>query len=180
MNKSPKGFTLIETVVVIAVISITLPVLIFIIMSLMRMQLKINRLNQVKREGDYIINTIENSIRDKAVSIHSTIPLEDNIECSTDNSTFSGSSLYFLDKTGKWFGYEGGINTIASTSTISTINLTSSNITISGFSIRCSRKAIFSPPTVAISFTIGFNSNSTRPEEISSMFYQTRIKLRNY
>lgn len=176
-----KSFTLIETVVVIAVIGLTLPVLFAIVLTLMRQQVKIYRLSQIKREGDYLISIMENTIRDKAISIHSIKPAVDaNIVCSSDNSFSSGPPLYFLDETKKWFGYEGGVNTIASASAVSTINLTSNKTIISGFSISCSRKAIYSPPSVSISFTIEYNTTSTRPEETTSMYYQTRVKLRSY
>ena len=67
MKKFNKGFTLIETIVVIAVIGLTLPVLFATILTLMRQQIKIYRLSQVKREGDYIINLMENTIRNRAV-----------------------------------------------------------------------------------------------------------------
>ncbi|EKE14302.1 MAG: hypothetical protein ACD_12C00581G0001, partial [uncultured bacterium] len=58
-----KSFTLIETIVVVAVIGLTLPVLFAIIFILMREQVKINRLSQIKKEGDYIITLMENTIK---------------------------------------------------------------------------------------------------------------------
>ncbi|MFA5770474.1 MAG: type II secretion system protein [Patescibacteria group bacterium] len=181
-----KSFTLIETIVVVAVIGLTLPVLFAIIFILMRQQTKINRLSQVKREGDYVINLMENTIKNDAITIHSGKPADDaNITCSLANSSFSGPPLYFLDKTRRWFGYEDGVNTIASASSaVSSINLTSSKAKISSFSLSCSRENLFSPASISLSFKIEYCNdvacNQTRPEETASLFYQTRIKLRNY
>lgn len=187
MKKSLKGFTLIETIVVVAVIGLTLPVLFAIIFILMREQVKIYRLNQIKKEGDYIISLMENTIKNDAVTIHSGNPPTDaNIICSIADSSYSGPPLYFLDKTKKWFGYENGVNTIATASALATpsISLTSSKIKISSFSLSCSKKNLYSPAAILLSFKIEYCNDvacsQTRPEETASLFYQARIKLRNY
>lgn len=185
-----KGFTLIETIVVIAVIGITLPVLIAIILTLMRQQLKINRLSEIKREGDYISSTLENTIRDRAVSIHSGLPVNDSTEICEVALSFSNpaSSLYFLDKNNNWFGFQFSGNTIASESadlSNPSINMTSAKIFISNFSINCTRNTVYSAQSVQFSFDVCYdtglpNCATTRPEEITSLHYQSRIKLRNY
>ena len=129
---------------------------------------------------------MKNTIRDGAITVHSAKPAdESNVVCNTDSSSFSGSNLYFLDKNKQWYGYEGGSNTIASASANPSVNLTSSKILISNFSIDCSRKTIYSPPSVSVSFDVCYDTGagictSARPEEISSLHYRTRMKLRNY
>ncbi|MFA6533003.1 MAG: type II secretion system protein [Patescibacteria group bacterium] len=185
-----KGFTLIETIVVIAVIGITLPVLFAIIFTLMRQQLKINRLSEIKREGDYISSVIENTIKDRAISIHSGLPANDSTKICEEALSFSNpaTSLYFLDKNGNWFGYQFTGNNLASESADlenPSINLNSSNIFISNFTINCSRNTVYSAQSIQISFDICYNTGlpnceSTRPEEITFLYYQSRIKLRNY
>lgn len=186
-----KGFTIIETIVVIAVIGITLPVLFAIILTLMRQQLKINRLSEIKREGDYVSSVIENTIKDRAVSIHSLLPANDTtIVCESANSSSNSSaaSLYFLDKNKNWFGYQFAGTTIASKSADlvnPSIDLNSSKIFISTFSISCSRNTVYSPPSVQFSFDVCYDTGlpdctTTRPEEITSLHYQSKIKLRNY
>lgn len=182
------GFTLIEIIVVIAVIGLTLPVLFSTILTLMRQQVKIYRLSQIKREGDYLVNIMKNIIRDNTVTIHTNTPPNDaNIICKNVGTSASGTSLYFLDKNKQWFGYLATVNSIASTSAnlASPINLTSNKTIVSNFSIYCSRTSIFSPAAILFSFDICFDTGSgvctsTRPEEITSMHYQTRIKLRSY
>ena len=84
-----KAFTLIETIVVIAVIGITLPVIFTIILALMREQVKIYRMSQVKREGDYAINLMENTIRNKAVTIYKLAVLDDFNSASPADLTSS-------------------------------------------------------------------------------------------
>ena len=91
-----KGFTLIETIVVVAVIGLTLPVIFSIFFVLFQQQTKIYRLNTVKKEGDYVINLIENTIRDDAVTIlssNSPIPPDaTNLKCANDSTSYSSTS----------------------------------------------------------------------------------------
>jgi len=183
-----KSFTLIETIVVIAVIGLTLPVIFAIIFSFINQQVKIYRLSQTKRDGDYLINIMENTIRNNAISVHSARPADDtNIICNNVGTSPSGTSLYFLNKNKQWFGYLATGNSVASASVnlASAINLTSSKTLVSNFSIYCSRNTVYSAPSILLSFdvcyiTSGGSCTSTRPEEIASMHYQTRIKLRSY
>jgi len=190
-----RSFTLIETIVVVAVIGLTLPVLFAIIFTLIKQQVKIYRLSQVKREGDYVINLMENTIRNRAISIHSDTPTEVNIVCKGVVGSYlysSTSSLYFRDKDKQWFGYLFDSDSIASKSAdldnplnVLTSALTSSKTIVYNFSISCSRNTIYSPPSVSFDFDVCFVTGagictSTRPEEIASIHYQTRIKLRSY
>ncbi len=182
------GFTLIETIVVVAVIGLTLPVLIGAVFVMVRQQTKIIRLSQVKREGDYIINLMENTIRDKAVSIHSGQPDDTNIICKIVGTPPSAPSLYFFDRDKQWFGYIFDTSAIASKSAdldnlpnVLTYVLTSSKSKVSAFSIGCSRVTDFSAPVVTLSFDICYETcNMARPEDYAKLHYQTRIKLRNY
>jgi len=186
------GFTLIETIVVIAVIGLTLPVLFSVIFTLMRQQVKIYRLSQIKREGDYVINLMENTIRNRAVTIYKSAVLDDvNIVCKTAGSSWPNP--YFFDEDKRWFVYSASGNSVVSTSANLSpppinliINLTSSKIIVSGFSISCSRNSVYSPASISLSFDVCYdtglpNCATTRPEEFTpTLHYQTRIKLRNY
>jgi len=188
--KRNRSFTLIETIVVVAVLGLTLPVIFSIFFVLLQQQTKIYRLNTTKKEGDYVISLIENTIKNDAVTIlNSNSPMPPdatNTECDADSSSYSSNSnLYFLDKEGEWFGYLiNGTAIASSSSSLASINLTSSKTRITGFSISCSRAFQYSQPSIGISFDIEFCNDSecsqTRPEETSSLHYQTKIKLRNY
>jgi prepilin-type N-terminal cleavage/methylation domain-containing protein len=177
-----KGFTIIETIVVIAVIGITLPVLFAIIFTLMRQQLKINRLSEIKREGDYVSSVIENTIKDRAVSIHSNLPVNDSTKICEEALSFSSpdANLYFLDKNKNWFGYQFSGNTLSSESANlvnPSINLNSSKIIILNFSINCTRNTVYTAQSVEFSFDVCYDTGlpdcaTTRPEEVTSLHYQ--------
>jgi len=184
--RQKKCFTLIEMIVVIATIGLVLPALFSIIFSILQQQVKIQRLSIVKREGDYVLNVIENTIRNYGESIHSaTPPTESNKICQS--SSLENAS-YFKDKFGNWFRfYLNTTNSISSESSVlnnglpGSVSLNSSQTKITNFSIQCYRTSLYSPPVVNISFTIEYNTTSLRVEEkVTPLTYQTKVKLRSY
>ena len=183
--KKNKAFTLIEVIVVIGVIGIVLPVLFSIIFSILQQQTKIQRLSLVKKEGDYILNVIENVVRNYAVKIYSENSFI-NEKCASAGSTYgpeNGNTFYFQDKYNRWFNFYLNSTTITSNSAnlSSSVNLNSSQTKISSFSLQCYRSALYSPPIISINFTIEYNTNSNRAEEkIIPLTYQTKIKLKSY
>jgi len=180
-----KSFTLIEMIVVIATIGLVLPTLFAIIFSILQQQVKIQRLSIVKREGDYVLNVMENIIRNYGESIHSaTPPTESNKICQS--SSLENAS-YFKDKFGNWFRfYLDETNSISSESSVlnndspGSILLNSSQTKITNFSIQCYRTALYSPPVINISFTISYYTSSSRVEDAASFNYQTKVKLKSY
>ena len=184
--RQKKCFTLIEMIVVIATIGLVLPALFAIIFSILQQQVKIQRLSIVKREGDYVLNVMENTIRNYGESIHSaTPPTESNKICQ---SSSLGNASYFKDKFGNWFRfYLNTTNSISSESSVlnnglpGSVSLNSSQTKITNFSIQCYRTSLYSPPVVNISFTIEYNTTSLRVEEkVTPLTYQTKVKLRSY
>lgn len=182
---SKKSFTLIETIVVIAVIGLMLPALFSLIFSTLQEQAKINRLSEVKKQGDSATTVIENVIRGNAVKVYSDQLLSQE-QCKTAGSFWDQTAsnlLYFKDKDGHWFRfYSNSDGRIASESSIlSTTNtITSSKVNIDNFLIGCTRRAASSAPMVKLSFTLTYNPVSTRVEENASLPYRTNILLRNY
>lgn len=187
IKKVHVGFTLIEMIVVIAVIAVTLPSVFAIVFTIVRQQTKIYRISKVKKEGDYILNLISNAIKNSAVSIHSSSPATTlNEICLLVQSPAPTTSLYFQDSTNNWFGYLSASNTISSASSNlgSPAALNSNIILINNFSIGCEKTASFSNANILFSFDICYNTGSglctsTRPEETASLHYQTRVKMRN-
>jgi len=183
--KKDKAFTLIEVMVVIAAIGIVLPALFSIIFTILQQQIKIQRLSIVKREGDYVINLLENIIRNNAVKIYSDQTLN-NEQCTTENPSYgpqNGQNFYFRDKFDRWFKfYQDSTNLASNSANLSLpINLNSQQTKITSFSIECYRTALYSPAVVGITFTIEYNTASSRPEEkVTPLTYKTKIKLRNY
>lgn len=193
--KKNKGFTLIEMILVIGSIGLTLPLLFSIIFTILQQQVKISRLTEVKKQGDYILNVITNTIRNYAVTIHSALPPnQSNLTCNFYPEQ-PISVAYFLDKYTTYFRFcksSDGINCddnnnyIASFSSILnngsplTIPLNNNKIKITDFTLTCYKKTQFASPVVGIKFTISYNTSSTRPEENAQMTYQTKVKLRIY
>ena len=192
--KKNKGFTLIEMIVVISTIALSLPILFSIVFTILQQQTKIYRLTEVKRQGDYVLNTMENLIKNYAASVHSSQPpSENNKICQWQNEqTING---YFLDKFGSYFRFcrsntgsncDADGNYIASFSSIlnngnsQTIPLNNDKVRISDFLLTCYQTNPYSPPVVGISFIIYYNTTSTRPEDKAQMTYQTKVKLRSY
>jgi type II secretory pathway pseudopilin PulG len=180
-----KSFTLIEMIVVIATIGLVLPALFAIIFSILQQQVKIQRLSIVKREGDYALNVMENIIRNYGESIHSATPPTENNKICQSSSLEDAS--YFKDKFGNWFRfYLDTTNYISSESSVlnngsrGSVSLNSSQTKISNFSVQCYRTALYSPPVINISFTISYNTSSSRGEETAFFNYQTKVKLKSY
>lgn len=182
-----KSFTLIETIVVLSIILLIIPIIYIIIFNLVQQQIKVYRLTTIKNEGDYIINTLNYLIRNEATAIYSSIPADDTTRvCLTsDYSPTPENGLYFLNKSNNLFRIFLDNNKIASQST-STIYLNSDKTMIDNFNIICqSGNDIYSSPIVIINFNICFkNSNSqcssNKAEEINNLYYQTAIKLRSF
>jgi type II secretory pathway pseudopilin PulG len=179
-----KSFTLIEMIVVIATIGLVLPALFAIIFSILQQQVKIQRLSIVKREGDYVLNVMENTIRNYAVKIYSESSFTSE-RCTGENPTYgpsNGSNFFFRDKSDRWFSFYQNSNNISSNSAnlSSPVNFNSSQTKITNFSVQCYRTALYSPPVINISFTISYNTSSSRAEETASFNYQTKVKLKSY
>jgi len=186
--KKLKAFTLIEMLVVVAVIGLVLPAIFAIVFGIARQQTKIMRLSQVKGEGDYILTVITNNIRNNAISIHTDTPGDSlNEVClNVESQSPIPSSLYFLDSEGATFGFSFAGNKVSSESSVVATSLLNTDKTIvSNFEIGCTKTATFSNPTVLINFDICYDTGtgtciSTRPEEIANLHYETTVKLRKF
>ncbi len=186
MGRIKQAFTLIEMIVVVGVIGLVLPLLFSIIFLLIQQQIKLIRVQEVKKQGDLIINLIETTIRNSAVAVYSDSSLT-NIECSSEETSYpvsypsspsSGNNVYFKDKFGNWFNYSLNLTNISSNSATTNFNLNNDRTMISDFRIQCRRINRYAYPVIYISFTIDYNPPSTKSEERAAMSYQTRIKLR--
>jgi len=186
-----KSFTLIETIVVVAILGLVTPLIFSIIFGLVREQTKVFKISQVKKEGDYILNVVSNLIKNNALSIHSDDPPSDaNEKCKiieTYNST--NNKLIFKDKEDYWFRifWDQTNEKISSysSSTTNPIDLNSTTVLIENFQIGCDKTSLYSPAIVSLNFDICYKTSagnciSARPEETASLHYQTKIKLRNF
>lgn len=177
------GYTLIEMVVVIGIIVIVLPALFSTIITILQQQSKIYQLQEVKRQGDNALTTIENLIRNSARTLSLTSNFDEaNQICRNPQEQTSGpyTSLYFKDDTGNYFQLYLNSTKITSQSAIlnNIVNsdLTGSKIQVDSFSLSCVKRAEFSTPLVSISFSLKYKDSSPNAP---SMTYQTKVKMRN-
>lgn len=178
MNKR-KGFTLVEVIVVIAAIGIVLPALFAILFSLLKQQIKIYQLSEVKRQGDYAFSIMESTVRLNALSIYeatNTTPV-----CANAGDTNIPAGFFHDDKD-NWFRYAISSGRIASQSSVAgaTVDLTTNAVTISNLVIQCSRTARYSAPIISLQFTVTAGTAASPTEKRATMTYRTRIQLRNY
>lgn len=179
------SFTLIETILVIGIVSLSLPLIFSIFYSIIRQQFRIYELTQVKREGDQILTLIESTINNYAIAIHSSLPISESNEICVDPTEGEKQIGYFKDWFSNWFRYSlqpTGCTqncALASTSAViaETVNLNSDKTKISNFSFSCYRTNNFSPPIIKIGFSICYWLNNTCDYVLN---YQTKFKLKNY
>jgi prepilin-type N-terminal cleavage/methylation domain-containing protein len=187
---SKKGFTLIEMLIVIAIIAITLPVVFSIFVVSLQSQAKVFVLQNVKKNGDSALDVIEYLVKNKIYTIYSDSGLTNEVCTTRSNqgtdatySSSSGNPLYFADKDGNSF-YVDQVNDSGTTRIAyyypDAHFLTTPLVAVQNFSISCSRSSFLSPPVIAISFTVSQLDSVTRHENTATLNYQTKIKLRSY
>ena len=173
-NTHTKGFTLVELVLVLGILGILLPAVFSLFVANLRAQTKVLILQDVKRNGDTALDTIEILVKAKAKSIEQQ---DGTPVCTTSGSTYSGD-LYFVDDAGNRFMFNQSNNRIASESA-ATDYLTTNKVSVSSFEMSCDRSSLFVAPLISISFTIDQAQTTSRAEESASLQYQTKIRLRN-
>ncbi|OGK14619.1 hypothetical protein A3C98_00120 [Candidatus Roizmanbacteria bacterium RIFCSPHIGHO2_02_FULL_37_15] len=188
-----KGFTFVETLVVISVLGIVLPIVFTVLYVILQHQIRIFRVTEVKRIGDNIIQVLETNIQNYAYTIYDGLT-----EICDANPAIPfphiGDPTSFRDKYKSPFSIEHNppdliisypaIVPPAPTFAFSQGQLNSSKIEVTSFSISCNRASIYSPPVVSISFRIcykiGSNCLTPRPEERVFLDYQSSIILTSY
>lgn len=198
MGINKKSFTLIEMIIVIGIVALSMPALFGLIFSIINQQSKIYRLSEVKKQGDLVISSMSQVIKNYAVDIYSNSSLTAK-RCDSAGSIYpaaggtnDGSTFYFKDQFGNSFRFyrytSGGGSFIASdsarpaSSSPERFLLTANNIRIlsNSFTISCSRTALYSSPIVQILLTLEYNTSSTRPDEKANLTYRSSVKLRSF
>jgi len=190
--KFMEAFTLLETIVVVTIIGLVLPAIFSIIFIILQQQVKVLRLQQVKKEGDFVMSLMEYTIREKAVGIYNDSDVSDpaHAQCTAKNSSYSSDTrpLYLKDNNNNWFNYYLDTGLVSSNAAIfsEALNLTTDKVLASELQITCNRTGLFSPPTIAIRLTLcyktsaGSCASTGRPEDTASMTYNSRVKLNSY
>jgi len=187
--KSKKSFTIIEMVIVVGVLSFTLPLLFSIIFLILRQQTNVYSLQELKNQGDNAFSTIQSTIKQDGVNIvnPSITPFPpyptiiDNCPTYPTPSLTPAPYIFLYDSQGKDFSYYMVGSRIASNSAANSISnyfLTSDKISISNLQFSCYHSNQFSPPIVWTSFKVS-RIVGTDPTPVY-MQYSTKFQLRNY
>ncbi|MBI3620194.1 hypothetical protein HY214_03580 [Candidatus Roizmanbacteria bacterium] len=203
MNKQRNGkhaFTFIEMIVVVGVLLVALPALFSIFFAVVSEQVKVIRLSQVKREGDFALGVMSSVIKGSALAIYSATTAQctaNNFtgpQCSVAGTSYSdsGGAFCFKEKwpAGSGFNFSQTTNSISSASAVfaaTPVNLVSDKMYVTNFTLKCTRTATYSPPIVTVSFDICYNTGNSaspcvgyRPQDVASLHYQTSIKMTSY
>jgi prepilin-type N-terminal cleavage/methylation domain-containing protein len=175
--KKSLGFTLIEMLVVIMIVAVTLPLLMTVFVSVLRQQARVKGLEIAKSQADEALSLIKTTIKNNALSIHSSSPATDANEiCNTQTaSQVVSNPMVFLDNDGNSFYFDLSAQSMRlnSTSQASPTAITSAPATISNLSFSCERRSNTSNPIISVSF------QTSHPLMGFSINYQTKILLRN-
>lgn len=196
MQNYRRAFTFIEMIVVVGVIALVLPIIFGILFAIMQQQIKIYKLTEAKRQGDYALNVMETTIRNNAISTHSASPAISGVvadggnEVCKDTTSSATNFSYFMDKTdnSKWFGYVPDTTATKISSDSANVaskgDLTTSKVRVENFALTCMKSSSYSLPIISVSFDICYNngvscSTAARSEEMTKLTYSTSIILRN-
>ena len=165
--KLKQSFTFIETLVVIALFGLILPLVLTMLFTILRQQLRIFALSEVKRQGDYIVSFLDGTIRENAYRLYdfsgseicdesSVSPFPHEGEPSTFHDKFN--SIFSIDYTypNLTFNYPSQVFP-APTFSFPQGLLNSSRVLIESYAISCIRSSEYSAPLISINFTICFN-----------------------
>lgn len=189
-NKLPHrkcSFTLIEMIVVVGIIAFVMPVVFSIVFVIFQQQARIYNLQEVKRQGDNTINTIQNTIKLYGATVvdptlYPTLfpTIVDICPVFPTPSLSPQPYLFMYDKSNTAFSYVFKDDSIASSSpsnNIIDLMLTSNKVVISNVKFSCFRSNQFSPAVIGAEFDV---SRIINGQTAASMHYNTRFKLTNY
>lgn len=182
------SFTLVEMIVVVGIIAFVMPVVFSIVFVIFQQQARIYNLQEVKRQGDNTINTIQSTIRlygakivDPTLYPTTLFPtIIDTCPIYPTPSLSPRSYLFLYDKSNTAFSYVYKNDSIASSSpsnNIIDLMLTSNRVTISNVQFSCFRSNEFSPAIIGAEFDV---SRIVGGETAATLHYRTKFKLTNY
>lgn len=170
------GYTMIELLISTAIISIIVPSLFALLFLGFRIQIKSRIINQVKREGDFAMNSMVHTIRNFARGT--------SISCGTTSRDMITDSISFVDKNDRsvTFIYKiennESVDLIASSSVrfgiASSSFITTETTNITDFSLLCINSSTNGNPIITISFTI-----TSVIDPSLSLTYRNKVMLRS-
>lgn len=162
-----RGFTLIEILTVVGILSILGALVVSILTTTLRETNKSDLLNVARASGDTALNQMVKSIR-YAKS------LDNPATCTTPVTTSSITFTSLLDLRQTTYACGGGTISSNSASLFDTTGLK-----VSACSFTCSQATTLDPPTITIQYTLTPRNPGTFTESKFTQSFQTSVTLRN-
>lgn len=185
-NKTQKAFTLVEVIIVVAILGIVLQIVATILVTIMRQQTAIIRFGDVKKEGDQILARIKSEIQTKAKNTYNdTAP---GTEICTSASATNMLGEYFSKKTGGYFAINRVLPNLPTTpgkitfidvTAGTTIDLSSKKVNITGVTFECVKLGTYANKLIAIDFDIQATTNLMIAEGNPKLHYSTKVLIKD-
>ncbi len=194
-----KAYTIIEVLVVIALLGILMPAVFSILYVILQQQIKIYEITETKRQGDYIMQLMKERIMregDRMISdadgIFESSAVPQNI-CNNAGLGYNSSTpdpvtgeigrdFVFVNENSDQFQYvlDGDdLRYRANGSPSFDVTVHNIRVNISDFQIGCVMKSTYTAPVVSFSYTVTYNRRVPNPAlGVTALQYQTKVKLR--
>lgn len=169
-----KGFTLIELIVVIAMLIIISTLSLNILITVLKNSLKAQITKEVKQSGDYAISLMTKMIRN-ATSLQSDC-LDSSSSIRIKNPD-GGETEFICDYVNNYLASSSAH--LSPTPAPEPITSTSLSLKSASCYFSCQQPA-GKPPLISISFTLEKNTTTFKAEEKISIDFHTKAALRNY
>jgi type II secretory pathway pseudopilin PulG len=185
--KKTSSFTLVEMLIIITIVGILLPATFFIMSKILDQQLRIYKLVETKREGDYIFNFMRDSIRrDGKDLLAQTVGWTPICTLAGSNykSLTNGQDVRFLTPTTpqRYFRfYQVGTDLFYDNNgIISQLNSTKLITDAGLFDLGCYKYLSSNPAIITLTFRVTYNDEfKNDPIRKTTLWYRTYIRIRN-
>jgi prepilin-type N-terminal cleavage/methylation domain-containing protein len=165
------GFTLIEVLVVMALLATVAVIISNMFFTTFRSSTKTKSLTTVKQNGDYTLSVMERLIRGSKEVMSSCPEVPPEAPAVTNNITIgmlNGDEIVFsCDLENKLIASNGA-------------NLTSNKVKLDSCSFECRSGGEFYPQIVTIDFTLSQAGETAGEEEQAKIDFKTTVVTRNY
>ncbi len=186
-NIGEKGFTLLEMLIVLTLVSILLSTVFGILFVVVRQQARIYRIIETRRQGDTILNFMKEKIV-RATTIRNPVAVPPNPvyhpQCTSSIPSYTPASpqnFVLEDSSGQYYRfYLSGNNILYNESPGAiTTAINNNKVTISALTIECLLKSSSTTPIVQFTYTVTFNDITPSEEEgTQTLTYRSKVQLR--
>ena len=175
-----KGFTLLEVLIVVIVVSLVIPMIASLFIINIQSFSRVKILQQVKNNGDFVMDIIEQKVRNDVWAIYSNASATDEV-CSTKSSSYTADNytgaLYFRDRDQMIFYLSDNNGTLEFTNNAVTSSLTNNQVIADTLTMSCSRSSVFVSPVINIAFSLQQRYGSKYHDQ-ARLTYSTKFKGR--